>query len=125
MLLSLVIVSSIIMSVVWFLIITHLPLWWKHWFARHQFVFLLVHIPVMIFMSSIGGEGLIIAMGNLIGGAVGQLYLALWGMRQGLTLTGKRTNLYHGPDSLLRLKLYYKWLRFRLRVLGYDIDGLE
>jgi hypothetical protein len=43
----------------------------------------------------IGGAGLIVAVGSLLGGVFGQLYLSAWGMRHGLTFMGKRTSKYH------------------------------
>jgi hypothetical protein len=47
-------------------------------------------------MTSIGGEGIVFGLSNLIAGIIGQLYLGGWGKRKhGLTFTGKRTPKYY------------------------------
>jgi hypothetical protein len=82
-------------SLMWIAIVHALGPRTKLFLARRQWLFLIAHVPVMMFMASIGGEGLIIALSNLIGGLVGQGYLAAWGKRQGLSWVGKRTPMYY------------------------------
>ena len=95
MLLIILLIAIGVFSVMWIAIIHALSPKTKMFFARRPWLFLLAHVPVMMFMSSIGGEGLIIALSNLLGGLVGQGYLAAWGRKQGLSWVGKRTPLYY------------------------------
>lgn len=82
------------MTALWILIIAAFPFRAKIWFCRHQWAFLLFHVPVMYFMSFIGGEGLIFGLASLIGGILGQFWLAFWGTKHGLTFVGKKTPKY-------------------------------
>jgi hypothetical protein len=94
MLLYLVVIAAFVMSIVWIFIVHSMGPKLRLFMARRQWIFLFIHVPVMVFMSSIAGEGLIIGMASLIGGLVGQGYLAYWGTKQGLSWTGKRTAKY-------------------------------
>lgn len=76
--------------------------------ARHQWILLIFHIPVMIFFASIGGEGMIFASASFIGGILGQLYLSAWGMNRGLTFWGHKTGNYVEPVKKQRIKLRYR-----------------
>jgi hypothetical protein len=107
---TLVFAAIVGLSALWIMIIHALPLRVQLFLACHQFIFLLVHIPVMLLMSMIGGEGLIFGLGNLIAGIIGQFYLAGWGRRHGLTITGKKTQLYY--------KLHPKRSKRRIAVRG-------
>jgi polyferredoxin len=73
--------------------------------ARHQWILLLFHIPVMIFFASIGGEGMIFASASFIGGILGQLYLSVWGMNRGLTFWGHKTGKYVEPVKIKKIRL--------------------
>ena len=95
MLLTVLLIAIGGFSLMWIVIVAHLSPKTKMFFARRQWLALIAHVPVMMFMSSIGGEGLVIALANLIGGLVGQGYLAAWGKKQGLSWVGKRTPLYY------------------------------
>jgi hypothetical protein len=65
------------------------------WLARHPLLFLLLHLPIMFAFTSIGGEGLLFGVGNLIAGLGAQVLLMAWGhYRHGLTWTGGRTETY-------------------------------
>jgi len=73
--------------------------------ARHQWILLIFHIPVMIFFASIGGEGMIFASASFIGGILGQLYLSAWGMNRGLTFWGHKTGEYVEPVKKFKPRL--------------------
>lgn len=79
----------------WVLIINAMSPGTKLFMARRQWLFLMIHVPVMYIMSIIGGEGLIFGLSSLIGGLIGQGYLAYWGTKQGLTWSGRRTTSYY------------------------------
>lgn len=88
--LELVFLALIGLTGMWLIIIAVMPPWMKYALARHPYIFLLIHVPVMFAMASIGGEGLIFGIGNLIAGCIAQVVLMAWGMRRhGLTWTGR------------------------------------
>lgn len=107
------------MALLWMLIISAFPFRAKIWFCRHQWAFLLFHVPVMYFMSFIGGEGLIFGLASLIGGIIGQFYLAAWGTRHGLTFTGRKTSQFiEKPKNkkVFKYKLQLVLVKSMLRV---------
>lgn len=62
----------------------------RFFLARHPFLFLSLHLPIMFAFTMIGGEGLMFGVGNLLAGLAAQVVLAVWAMRKhGLTFTGK------------------------------------
>jgi hypothetical protein len=80
----------------WVAVIFILPERVRLWLAQHPFVFLMVHIPFMVFITSIAGEGMLIGVSNLAAGLIAQVILARWGVHNhGLTWAGKRTDLYY------------------------------
>lgn len=91
----LVIIAICGLTVMWILIVNAMSPRTKLFMARRQWLFLLVHIPVMWIMTNIGGEGLIFGLSSLIGGLIGQGYLAHWGTKQGLTWSGRRTPRFY------------------------------
>jgi len=95
MLLWLLIISAGSFAATWIYIVHALSPKTVLFLARRQWIFLFIHLPVMWILSSIIGEGLVIGMGSLIGGLVGQGYLANLGRKQGLTWTGRRTVKYY------------------------------
>jgi hypothetical protein len=79
----------------WLVVIAVLPTRARLFLAMHPFLFLMVHVPFMMFMTSIGGEGIIFGVSNLIAGLIAQGVLAFWGVKKhGLTWTGKKTLRY-------------------------------
>lgn len=93
--LMLLIVVAVAFSILWLVAIHAMPPGLRVFLARRPWLFLFIHIPVMIGTTYIGGAGLLIAVGSILGGVFGQLYLSVWGMRHGLTFMGKRTPKYH------------------------------
>jgi hypothetical protein len=94
MLIMLVIALGSLLAL-WLTVIGIMPLRLRLWLAKHPFAFLLIHIPFMVFMTSVGGEGLLFGVSNLAAGIVAQFVLAWWGVRyHGLTWGGRKTNLY-------------------------------
>lgn len=93
--LTLLIVLTLVFAVLWFLILHALPDGMQRFLCRHQWMFLLIHVPIMWMLSTIMGEGMLAGVGSLAGGLLGQIYLALRGMRKfGLTFFGKKTEQY-------------------------------
>jgi hypothetical protein len=84
------------LTCMWILIVLAMPDKMKLFLARRQWLFLLLHIPVMMLFTTIGGEGLVFGVSSLCAGLVGQCFLAFWGKRKHhLTMTGKRTPAYY------------------------------
>jgi hypothetical protein len=108
MLLYLVVIAIVGMSVLWIFIVHSMGPKLRLFLARRQWIFMFVHIPVMLFMSSIGGEGVIMGMSSLIGGLFGQGYLAYWGTTQGLSWIGKKTPKYYYLHPQKKRKGLYK-----------------
>ena len=107
------------MFVLWVFAIQLVPRKARLFLARHPIILALFHIPVMIFFSSIGGEGMIFASASLIGGLAGQSYLSFWGMRHGLTFFGKKTANYKPIPKKRRVSFLTKVdLFFTNRLLG-------
>jgi hypothetical protein len=80
----------------WLLVVAVIPPRLRLWLATHPLAFLMVHIPFMLLMTSIGGEGIIFGVSNLLAGIVAQLALAGWGVKEhGLSWTGKKTPKYY------------------------------
>ena len=80
----------------WLLVLAVIPPRLRLWLAMHPLAFLMVHIPFMMLMTSIGGEGIIFGIGNLLAGIVAQIALAGWGVKEhGLTWTGKKGPRYY------------------------------
>jgi len=101
-------VVTIVFGVLWFFILHSVPTNTQRFLCRHQWLFLGIHIPVMFMLSTIMGEGMLVGVGSLAGGLLGQIYLALHGMRQfGLTFLGKRTARYDAlyPPKGKKIKL--------------------
>jgi hypothetical protein len=90
----LLVVTTIAFVALWLVAIHAMPPKVRIFLARRPWLFLAIHVPVMYFTTFIGGAGLIVAVGSLLGGVIGQLYLSAWGMRHGLTFMGKRTPKY-------------------------------
>jgi hypothetical protein len=91
----LLVVTTIAFIALWLVAIHAMPFGFRIFLARRPWLFLTIHVPVMYGTTFIGGAGLIVAVGSLLGGVFGQLYLSAWGMRHGLTFMGKRTPKYH------------------------------
>lgn len=82
------------MFITWLSIIHFMGERTRLFFARHQWILFIMHVPVMMFFANIGGDGMIFASASFIGGIAGQLYLSWWGTRHGLTFWGKLTENY-------------------------------
>jgi len=92
---NLVLIAIVGLTTIWIIIVHEIPFKARIFLCRHQYIFLMIHIPIMYLMTMIGGEGLIFGLANLIGGCISQLYLATWGTRYGLTFSGKKTAKYY------------------------------
>ena len=84
-----------VFAVLWIFIIVEMPEGMQRFMARHQYLFLLFHIPVMWLLGTILGEGMVSGVSSLAGGLIGQAYLGVRGMRKwGLTFIGRKTPDY-------------------------------
>jgi len=89
-------ILTIVFFTLWVFILHAAPERIQLFLCRHQWLFLLIHIPVMAMIATIMGEGMLAGAGSLAGGLMGQVYLALRGMRRfGLTFLGKPTDRYY------------------------------
>ena len=89
-------ILTLVFFTLWVLILHAAPERIQLFLCRHQWLFLLIHVPVMGLIASIMGEGMLAGAGSLAGGLLGQIYLALRGMRRfGLTFLGKPTDTYY------------------------------
>lgn len=89
-------ILTLVFFTLWVLILHAAPERVQLFLCRHQWLFLLIHVPVMGLIASIMGEGMLAGAGSLAGGLLGQIYLAFRGMRRfGLTFLGKPTDRYY------------------------------
>jgi hypothetical protein len=104
----------------WLAIIFIIPQRLRLWLAQHPFVFLMVHIPFMFFMTMIGGEGLMFGISNLAAGLIAQVVLASWGVRKhGLTWGGRKTELYYElHPRLLDVDVVRKYVMVKRAAMG-------
>ena len=94
--LTILIVVTIVFAVFWMILLHALSERQQRFLCRHQWLFLAIHLPVMYILSAFMGEGMIVGVGSLAGGLLGQIYLAFRGMKRfGLTFLGRRTNRYY------------------------------
>ena len=99
---------AVCMFIMWVSIIHFIGERFRLFLARHQWILFLVHIPVMVFFSMIGGDGMIFASASFIGGIAGQFYLSVWGMNRGLTLFGRKTAQYKPIVKVKKPKLRHR-----------------
>lgn len=91
-------ISAACFAILWVGVVQFLGDKTQYVLARYPFLFLLLHIPVMFLLATILGEGLIAGLGSLAGGIVGQMYLAVLGMRKWkLSFFGKKTEESTNP----------------------------
>ena len=92
---TLLLFSCVAFTAMWLVAIHACGIKTRLFLARRPWLFLLLHLPIMYGTTFIGGEGLIVAVSSIIGGAIAQIYLQLWGMKHGLTFMGKKTIKYN------------------------------
>lgn len=121
MMLLLLLICFVSLLGMWLTVVFILPGKIRLWLAQHPFVFLLIHIPFMVFMTSVGGEGLMFGVSNLAAGLLAQVILAYWGVhRHGLTWGGKKTEVFFElHPRLMDVDVVRRYVQVKRVAMGY------
>lgn len=99
---AIMVIAGILIGGVWIYMILK-PLGRKKlmWLALHPKTFLILHLPITAGMAMLG-DGLIMAMGNLLGGTIATIWVVNWGKKNGAPEIAKRKEMMKRKKRMMK-----------------------